>query len=96
MAQVYMAGRVNQNGTIVGGTETDLWEPDKKGTGVYEIDFNPNLPFTPVVVASTDGGDRGCNIRVKYVSGTKFRIEGRRYHDHGLADISFDFIVVGP
>ena len=62
--------------------------------GRYKITFLIELPQTPVVVASGDGGRRGCSITVVNITPQSFIVESRSYDTNGLEDSGFNFIAV--
>lgn len=89
--KVRFAGFVNPDSAIARG---DGFTVDKEGAGKYHVIFKKQLPSTPVVVATSDGGREGSFAHVVSTDQTGFKVEGRRYSDHGLSDIGFAFLVV--
>jgi len=64
------------------------------GTGKYRVNFREPFPNKPIVVAISDGGQKGSFAEIIGVDTTGFTIEGRDYATHGLAEIGFQFIAV--
>jgi hypothetical protein len=62
--------------------------------GRYRATFKNALKEPPVVLATSDGGKRGVDMRVISVRDTGFVIEGRSYDTHAIAPAGFNFIVV--
>ena len=90
---VQMAGFINADGSIARGNR-EKFAVRKEGTGEYHIQFNRALPSVPIVVATSDGGQRGSDARIVSTDRNGFVVEGRTYSDHGLSDIGFGFMVV--
>jgi len=89
---VIAAGFVGTGGNVVrsGGGPVHV---DKEATGKYHIIFDQALASVPVVVATSDGGPKGSFARITETTVNGFKIEGRDYAAHGLADIGFSFMV---
>lgn len=62
--------------------------------GRYKVTFLVEFRQTPVVVASGDGGIKGCSIVVVKITQKYFIVESRSYDTNGLEDSGFNFIAV--
>ena len=90
---VVSAGQVSQEGN------RELWKGgnfsvDFQSPGTYRISFNQPFDTNPIVLATSDGGDRGAVAEVSDVSASGFTVEGRTYDSHQLAQIGFQFVAV--
>jgi hypothetical protein len=92
---VCAAGFVEIGGKLVRSGGRPL-RVEKEVVGVYHVIFDEALPAIPVVVATSDGGPQGsfAEIRKETITPNGFKVEGRDYDTHGLADVGFNFLVV--
>lgn len=92
---VVSAGSVTERGQRSVGQGRDF-SVTRTSAGTYRINFTPSFETRPIVVATSDGGREGAAAEVSDVDPSGFRIEGRTYREHALADIGFDFVAVRP
>jgi hypothetical protein len=87
------SGYVTADGVLArsGGAEFAVVHQAK---GCYDIVFKNKLPAVPVVVATSEGGREGCDVRVVKTTAQGFTVEGRNYGNHSLGDTPFGFVVV--
>jgi uncharacterized protein YegP (UPF0339 family) len=85
-----LKGYVNKNGSIDRGTGFTV---EKLGAGKYKINFTSPYPSVPVVLATTDGGQRGDHIQINYTTTTSVTIDTLSYDTNGGDDAAFGFAV---
>ena len=91
----FLAGDVTIGGGIApDGSHFGGYDVDHPADGKYIVSFDKPFHRRPVVVATSDGGQRGAWAEVSSVTNRSFVVEGRAYNDHGLADIAFSFIAI--
>ncbi len=93
MAHIIIAGSVLPDGNLQFGDRTEF-KSGKEKTGVYTITFIKPYPNTPVIVATSDGGERGCRIDIKNVNSVTCKLESRSYDTNALCDSGFNFIAL--
>ena len=90
---VVTAGAVAKNGNAVRHAGKPFTVSGQQA-GRYRINFRDPFLTVPVVVAISDGGDRGAAAEITGIDATGFFVEGRDYSRHGLAIIGFQFVAV--
>ncbi len=90
---VVTAGSVAKDGTVVRHSGYPFTVAPRDG-GRYRVNFRDPFKEIPVVVATSDGGDRGAFAEITSIDTTGFLVEGRTYSAHGLAEIGFEFVAV--
>ncbi len=90
---ILASGYVTEDGNIARRSGAEFTVAHQ-ATGIYEIIFSQKLSAVPVVVATSEGGPKGSDVRVRQTTNQSFRVEGRDYAGHGLANTGFGFIVV--
>lgn len=94
-----ITGSVSKDGKKINGDlayYNSLKEPIDPAhpNGRYKVTFLIEFKQTPVVVATSDGGVRGCSIIVVKTTQQYFIVESRSYDTNGLEDSGFYFIAV--
>ncbi len=92
---IVMAGYVDAGGNLQ-HDKGELFKVHRPTTGTYEIDFATPMDIRPVVVATSDGGEEGANIRVIKATRQGATLEGRSYGSNAKSDTAFNFIIVSP
>jgi len=90
---VVTAGAVDKKGNVIRHAGKPFTVSPQEA-GRYRINFRDPFPTVPVVVAISDGGDRGAAAEITGIDTTGFVVEGRDYSKHGLAVIGFQFVAV--
>ncbi len=90
---VVTAGSVQKNGTVVRHAGFPFTVAPRD-SGRYRINFRDPFKEVPIVVAISDGGDKGAVAEITAIDPTGFTVEGRTYSGHGLAKIGFQFVAV--
>ena len=90
---VVTAGAVKKDGTVIRHVGFPFTVIRRK-SGQYRVNFRDPFKEIPVVIATSDGGDRGAFAEITSVDSTGFTVEGRTYSAHGLAEIGFQFVAV--
>ena len=93
MAHVIIAGSVLPDGNPQFGDKSEF-RSGRVSTGVYAITFTKPYSNTPVVVATSDGGERGCRMCIRTVNGFTCTFESRSYDTNALSDSGFNFIAL--
>ncbi|TDJ63305.1 MAG: hypothetical protein E2O37_09030 [Proteobacteria bacterium] len=92
---VVMAGYVDAQGNLQ-HEKGELFTVTRPDTGTYRIEFSEPMDIRPVVVATSDGGQKGANIRVVKATRLGVTLEGRAYSSNDKSNTAFNFIVVTP
>lgn len=90
---VVTAGSVQENGTVIRHAGYPFTVAPRD-SGRYRINFRDPFKEIPIVVAISDGGDKGAVAEITAIDTTGFTVEGRTYSGHGLAKIGFQFVAV--
>ncbi len=92
---VVTGGEVNKNGKKINSVGIPF-DVEVIQNGQYRIKFKKPFRQKPIVVAIGDGGDKGAYTEITNINNKGFVLEGRDYLKHGLAQLNFQFLVVGP
>lgn len=92
---IVAAAHINETGNIIAEVGRKIFVSKKSGP-YYQVRFSQKLRAKPIILAVSDGGQRGANARVKKANANGFRLEGRSYSANGLVDSGFHFIVFSP
>jgi len=91
--RVFSAGHVNPTGEKVSWAGVGF-SVIRNGTGQYTVSLAKPCESSPVVVATTEGGTRGCRALVNKTRPNSFVVETREYDGNGLSDDAFFFVVI--
>ena len=93
----FSAGIVAADGVLIRQEDLDGigFESNRIDKGIYRLFFNESLGPNIILIASSEGGERGAWMHIIKASGREAILHARDYAGHGSADTEFHFYAIG-